>query len=130
VIVPDTDDGEDGDEFVTTVGSMRVDWPRALGYYGALGVAVAFDVIAPPLGLFIAAVPLLKFLKRKHASRAERWIGAVMEGAGKPVGGDAEGVVRPKWIDEKTKRDEAAEHAALERASAPEERRASPAPAA
>jgi hypothetical protein len=90
------------------VGPLNVDWPRALGYYGAVGLAVALEVVAPPLGAFIALVPLMKILKRKHATRAERWVGAVIEGAGKPVGGDAQGVVRPKWLDDEEARADAA----------------------
>lgn len=54
------------------------------------------------------AVPLLKLLKREHATKAERLFAALFEGAGKPVGGDADAVVRPKWVDEKKERDEAA----------------------
>jgi hypothetical protein len=100
-------------EFVSTVGPIKVDWPRMIGYYGAIGAAVAFDVIAPPLGLFIAAVPLLKLLKRKQASRIERLVAAVFEGAGKPVGGDAEGVVRPKWVDDQKDEEEEEKNAHL-----------------
>jgi len=99
-------------EFVTTIGGLRIDWPRAAGYYGAVAAAVAFDVIAPPLGIFIAAVPLLKLLKRKNAAKAERFVAAVIEGAGKPVGGDAEGVVRPKWVDDEKDAEEAEQKAA------------------
>ena len=95
------------EEFVSTIGPLKIDWPRTIGYYAAIGAAVAFDVIAPPLGLFIAAVPLLKLLKRRDASRLERLIAATAEGAGKPVGGDAEGVVRPTWVDEAKAEEEA-----------------------
>jgi hypothetical protein len=88
-------DAEEDEEFVSRLGPIAIDWPRTVGYYGAIGAAVAFDVIAPPLAAFIAVVPLLKFLKRKDASWAERLVAAVFEGAGKPVGGDAEGVIHP-----------------------------------
>jgi hypothetical protein len=97
------DEHEEENEFVSTVGPLKIDWPRTFGYYGAIVAAVSLDVIAPPLGVFIAAVPLLKLLKRKHSGRAERWIAAVFEGAGKPVGGDAEGVVRATWVDDQKK---------------------------
>jgi hypothetical protein len=100
-------------EFVTTIGPVNIDWPRAVGYYGAVGLAVALDVVAPPLGLFIALVPLVKLLKRERATWGERLFGAVVEGAGKPVGGDADGVVRPKWVDEKKAREEAPARAQL-----------------
>lgn len=110
------DEQKEEREFVSEVGPVTIDWPRTVGYYGAIGVAVAFEVIAPPLALFIAAVPLLKLLKRKNASSLERLFAAVVEGAGKPVGGDAEGVVRPTWIDreheEERRKEEQAEHLA------------------
>jgi hypothetical protein len=99
----------DEDEFVTTIGPVNVDWPRAFGYYAAVGAAVALEVIAPPLGVFIALVPLVKLLKRRHASRVERLMGGVVEGAGKPVGGDADGVVRLKWIDDRREQSETAD---------------------
>jgi hypothetical protein len=108
---------EEEEEFVSEVGPLKVDWPRTVGYYGAIGLAVAFDVIAPPLALFIAAVPLLKLLKRENASKVERLVAAVFEGAGKPVGGDADSVVRPKWVDEKEERDEREHVAALAQSS-------------
>jgi hypothetical protein len=92
---------EDEDKaFVTRLGPIDIDWPRAVGFYGGIAAAVAFDLIAPPLALFVAAVPLLKLLKRQHASKAEKAIAAVLEGASKPVGGDAEAVVRPAWVDD------------------------------
>ena len=94
------DTKEEDDLFVSEIGPLKIDWPRTVGYYSAIGVAVAFDVIAPPLGLFIAAIPLLKLLKRQRAPKLERLLAAVLEGAGKPVGGDAEGVVRLKSMDE------------------------------
>ncbi len=94
---------------VTRIGPITIDWPRTVGYYGAIAAAVAFDVIAPPLGIFIAVVPFVKFLKRKHATKIERAVGALFEGAAKPVGGDAESTVRPTWIDEQKLEDQKAE---------------------
>jgi hypothetical protein len=96
----------DDDDFVSTLGGLKIDWPRMAGYYGAIGIAVALDVIAPPLGLFIAAVPLFGLLKRRQASRAEKFAAAIIEGASKPVGGDAEAVVRLKWVDDEKEREE------------------------
>ena len=86
--------------FTSRFAGVKIDWPRTIGYYGAVAAAVAFDIIAPPLGAFIAVVPLLKFVKRPNAPPAERFLAAILEGAGKPVGGDAEGVLRPAWIDD------------------------------
>jgi hypothetical protein len=99
------DKEEQDDEFVSRIGPMNIDWPRTVGYYGAIAAAVGFEIIAPPLALFIAAVPLFKLMKRRNATRGERFVAAVVEGAGKPVGGDGDGVVRPAWIDDQ-ERDE------------------------
>ncbi|HEY1697596.1 MAG TPA: hypothetical protein VGG39_35790 [Polyangiaceae bacterium] len=112
------DDQKEEEEFVSTVGPLKIDWPRTAGYYAAVGLAVAFEVIAPPLGLFIAAVPLLKLLKREHATKAERLFAAFFEGAGKPVGGDADAVVRPTWVDEKKEDDERSHVAEIAASSA------------
>ncbi len=72
------------------IGPVEIDWPRAIGYYGGLGLAVGFGMIEPPFGLFIAAVPLFKMLNRPRASRPVRLISQVMDGASQPVGGDGE----------------------------------------
>ncbi len=87
-------------DFTTRIGPVDIDWPRALGFYGGIAVALALDVVAPELALFVAAVPLLKLLKRRRATRPERLVAAVLEGAAKPIGGDAEAVVRPAWSDD------------------------------
>jgi hypothetical protein len=42
------------------VGTVEVDVPRSVGYYGGLAVAVGIGLIEPPLALFIAAVPVFK----------------------------------------------------------------------
>ncbi len=81
------------------VGPVDIDVPRTVGYYGGLAIAVALEMIAPELALFVAVVPLLKFLKRKRARPIERIAAAVLEGAAKPVGGDAEATLRPVWLD-------------------------------
>jgi hypothetical protein len=113
------DDQKEEEEFVSTVGPLKIDWPRTAGYYAAVGLAVAFEVIAPPLGLFIAAVPLLKLLEREHATKAERLVAAFFEGAGKPVGGDADAVVRPKWVDEKKEQEDRSHIAEIAASSTP-----------
>jgi hypothetical protein len=76
------------------VGSLEIDWPKAIGYFGAIGLAVAYDVIAPPLGLFIATIPILKLFKRPDRPRAIRIVSDLLEGAAKPVGGDSETTVK------------------------------------
>src|SRR2546429_443716 len=48
---------------VTRVGSVEIDWPRSIGYFGGLGLAVAFDLIAPPIAIFVAAIPFIQLLK-------------------------------------------------------------------
>ena len=77
---------------VSQIGPVTVDWPKSIGYFGGVALAVATGVIEPPLGLFIAAVP---FLKRPNASWPERALSSVIEGAAKPVGGDADATIRP-----------------------------------
>jgi hypothetical protein len=76
------------------IGPLQVDWPRALGYFGGIWAAVAFGVIEPPVGVFIAAVPFYKLLTRPNASFPERITGELLQGAAKPVGGDSEAVVK------------------------------------
>ena len=76
------------------VGPIEVDWPRTVGYYGGIGLAVAAGVLEPPLALFIAAVPFFKLLNRPDSSLPERTLSQLLEGASKPVGGDAEATIR------------------------------------
>jgi len=94
--------------FVVHLGPLVVDVPRTIGYYGGVAAALAFELIASELALFIAAVPLVKLLKRKDAGRAERAVAGVFEGAMKPVGGDAESVVRPQWVESQQQEESAA----------------------
>jgi hypothetical protein len=75
------------------VGTVEVDVPRSVGYFGGLAAAVGLGLIEPPLALFIAAVPVYKLLTNTALPRAVRVIGEVLEGAAKPVGSDAEGVI-------------------------------------
>ncbi|WP_068187304.1 hypothetical protein [Mycobacterium sp. UM_CSW] len=75
------------------VGAVEVDVPRSVGYFGGLVVATGLGLIEPPLALFIAAVPLFKVLTHTALPKAVRVVGEVLEGAAKPVGSDAEGVI-------------------------------------
>lgn len=77
----------------TQIGALQVDWPRTAGYYGGIALATAFDLIAPPLAIFIAAVPFLKMLNRPQAPLPVRFISQVFDGASKPVGGDSEATI-------------------------------------
>lgn len=76
------------------VGGVTVDVPRTVGYYGGVAVAVGLGLVEPPLGLFIAAVPAIKALTHRAAPKAVRFAGEILEGGAKPVGGDADAVVR------------------------------------
>jgi hypothetical protein len=75
------------------VGRVELDVPRSVGYFGGLAAAVGLGLVEPPLALFIAAVPVFKVLTNSAFPRALRAVGEVLEGAAKPVGSDAEGVV-------------------------------------
>jgi hypothetical protein len=70
--------------------------PGPVGYFGGLAVAVAVGLIEPPLALFIAAVPVFKSLTNTALPKVVRVVGEVLEGAAKPVGSDAEGVIELK----------------------------------
>lgn len=86
--------GEDDAQMISRVGPFELDWPRSLGYFGGIGVAVAAGVIDPPLGLFIAAVPFLKMLDLPRLPNLPRFVGQIFEGVAKPVGGDSQGTIR------------------------------------
>lgn len=79
---------------VVRLGPLTVDIPRSLGYYGAIGLAVGAGVIEPPLGVFIAAVPVLKMMTNRLATTPVRFVGQMFDGAAQPVGGDGQGTIR------------------------------------
>src|ERR1700712_514507 len=85
--------GAPGNVLEVQVGTVEVDVPRSIGYFGGLAVAVGLGIIEPPLALFIAAVPAFKALTNSDLPPAVRVFGEVLEGAAKPVGSDAEGVI-------------------------------------
>lgn len=72
------------------VGPLEVNWPRTVGYYGGLALAVGFGMIEPPFGVFIAAVPFFKMLNRPKASQPVRLVSQLLDGASQPVGGDGD----------------------------------------
>jgi hypothetical protein len=78
---------------VSQIGPVKVDWPRSIGYFGGIGVAVAAGVIEPPLAIFIAAIPLIKLINHPGAPIAQRFVGQVLDGAAKPVGGSSEATI-------------------------------------
>ena len=79
---------------ISRFGPIQIDWPRTIGYYGGVGLATAFGLIEPPLALFIAAIPLLKMLNHPGASAPTRFVGELLEGAAKPVGGSSEATIQ------------------------------------
>jgi hypothetical protein len=81
-------------QLVSRVGSLELDWPRSIGYFGGTALAVAAGLIEPPLGIFIAAVPFIKMLDLPGLPSLPRFLGQVLEGVAKPVGGDGTGTVR------------------------------------
>jgi hypothetical protein len=79
---------------VSCIGPIEIDWPRSIGFFGALGAATVVGLIEPPLGLFIAAVPFIKMLNRPQLPTPSRFVSQILDGMAKPVGGDAEGTIR------------------------------------
>jgi hypothetical protein len=94
VVMP-ADDGKSNEPgLVSRLGPFEIDWPRSLGYFGGIALAVGLELIDPPIGLFIAAVPFLKMFDASRSPAPSRFLGQVFEGVAKPVGGDTEGTVR------------------------------------
>jgi hypothetical protein len=75
------------------VGQVEIDWPRSLGFFGAIGAATALELIPIPIAVFVASVPFLKLLNRPNAPKASKFFSEVVAGASKPVGGDSEGTI-------------------------------------
>ncbi|HZT98002.1 MAG TPA: hypothetical protein VFB34_14315 [Chloroflexota bacterium] len=92
------DSGQDqSDEqrgLVRQVGPLDIAWPKALGYYGGLGLAIGFGLLEPPIAVFIAAVPFFKMLNRPDASQIAWTAGEILDGAATPVGGSSSPVIR------------------------------------
>ncbi|MDT5019672.1 MAG: hypothetical protein QOI33_196 [Mycobacterium sp.] len=86
--------GNPGNVLEVQVGTVEVDVPRSVGYFGGLAAAVGLGLLEPPLALFIAAVPAFKALTNSAMPRAVRIVAEVLEGAAKPVGSDADGVIQ------------------------------------
>jgi hypothetical protein len=102
---------QEDEGLVSRVGPIEVDWPRSLGFFGAVGVATVIGLIEPPLGVFIAAVPFVKMLNRPQLPTPTRFVSQILDGMVKPVGGDAEGTIRFAQPEHKsTSRRAAARH--------------------
>lgn len=90
---------------------LEIDVPRSLGFYGGIMAAVAAGIIEAPLGLIIASVPIAKMALNSRAPTPVRWVGQVIDGAIKPVGGDGQGTIRLE--DPEESRSEAAQTVAV-----------------
>src|SRR3954471_22878000 len=86
--------GAPGNVLEIRAGRVEVDVPRSVGYFGGLAAAVGLGLLEPPLAVFIAAVPVFKALTNSALPPAVRVVGELLEGAAKPVGSDAEGVIQ------------------------------------
>lgn len=75
------------------VGILEIDWPKTVGYYGGIGLALAFELIEPPVAVFIAFIPLFKLLSHPKLPMPARIVGQVLEGASQPVGGADEATI-------------------------------------
>ncbi len=80
-------DSNNNQGLVSHAGPLAIDWPRTLGYYGGISVAVAFEVIDPPLAIFVAAIPFFTMLDLPRAPRPVRFVAQVLQGASMPLGG-------------------------------------------
>jgi len=69
---------QDEQGLTSRAGPVEINWPLTVGYYGGIGLAVAFDLVAPPVAIFIAAIPFMKMLNRPGASRPTRLVSQVL----------------------------------------------------
>jgi hypothetical protein len=76
------------------IGPVEIEWPLTVGYYGGIALAVSFELIEPPLALFIAAIPFFKMLNQPGASRTTRLVSQLLQGMARPVGGDSPTSIR------------------------------------
>lgn len=47
---------------VVRAGSVEMDVPRSVGYFGGIAVAVGVGLLEPPLAIAIAVIPFVKML--------------------------------------------------------------------
>lgn len=81
-------------KLVSRIGTLEIDWPRSIGFFGGITLAVGAGIIDPPLGLIIAAVPFIRMLNLPRMDNRVRFVAQVLEGIAKPIGSDTEGTVR------------------------------------
>lgn len=89
----DQQQGQEDVGLTSRVGLIEVNWPKTIGYYGGIGLALAAEIIEPPVALFIAAIPLFKMLSHPKVPEPARVVGQVLTGAALPVGGDSEAAI-------------------------------------
>lgn len=87
------DDQQQEQGLTSRVGLVEINWPQTIGYYGGIGVALAFELIEPPVAIFIAAIPIFKMLSHPKMPMPVRIAGQVLEGAAQPVGGADEATI-------------------------------------
>lgn len=85
---------EDEPGLVSRLGPVEIDWPRSMGYFGGIALAVGLEIIDPPLAIFIAAIPFIKMLNGSGLPTPTRFVAQMLEGLSKPVGGDTQGTIR------------------------------------
>ena len=66
----------------------------AIGYYGGIGLALALEMMEPPLALFIAAIPIFKMLNRPRASWPTGLSSQLLHGMASPGGDDGDSAVQ------------------------------------
>jgi hypothetical protein len=76
----------------TRVRTVTLNVPRSLGYYGGVALAVMGGVIEPPLGVLIAATPLLKRLTHRALPVVVRFAAEALDVISRPMGSDHDAV--------------------------------------
>ncbi|MDQ6877391.1 MAG: hypothetical protein M3082_06770 [Candidatus Dormibacteraeota bacterium] len=64
----------------TSIKSVDITWPHSLGFFGAVGVAAALELITIPIAILVSSVP---FVKRAPRAGGVGWAGA---GGRRPIG--------------------------------------------
>ncbi|HEX6797457.1 MAG TPA: hypothetical protein VF116_07060 [Ktedonobacterales bacterium] len=105
------DDQQQGQGMTSRVGLVEINWPQTFGYYGGIGVALALELIEPPVAMFIAAIPLFKMFSHPRMPMPARVVGQVLEGAAQPVGGADEATIHLAHADQKSGRTKQRRHA-------------------
>ena len=87
------DDQPEEQGLSSRIGIVEINWPKTVGYYGGIGLALAAEIIEPPFALFIAAIPIFKMMSHPIMPDPVRIAGQMLEGAAQPVGGSDEASV-------------------------------------